>query len=284
MLTRILFPILILLIFAYGFLDAGFARLPPHFSIASATPSPSPMSWPDLDKLKNPDGTTCGLSGAPKGSAERGAQNRLRNRYHLPDHGFEPLTLEDLLKLLQGEIDDRNRLINYPLSSDRNHERAVAIVGYVTDVLVLGCGAADTKGDIITEVPLPKRKGVESANCFVNDPGLCTAQIFITSDPNLPLEGGRNLFVVTVTRRSRFLAKRELLISNIGNDWSTQVLREKIWKHWVRFSGWLFFNQNYRDRGWAIDPSDKIGKPNDRQSAWGLHPVMGIEVDVPPAK
>ena len=153
-------------------------------------------------------------------------------------------------------------------------------MGYVTDVLVLGCGAADAKDGKILEVDLPKRKGVESAICYVNDPNLCTTQIFITSDPNLPTEGGRNLFVVNVTQRSRILAKRKLLISDIGNDWSTQILRKKILKHWVRFSGWLFFNQNYRERGWAIDLNDKIGKPNDRQSAWGLHPVMGIEVDV----
>ena len=247
---------------------------------SQATPSATPLTWPNLDRLKNPNGTTCGLNGAPAGIREKAAQNRLRNRYHLPEKGFEQLTLEDLQKNLpQGEIGPKQTLVNFPTSADPNNQRGVTIVAYVTDVLVLGCGAAN---EHVTFVPPIERRGVESAICYVNQESLCTAQIMVTSDPSLPRNEGRNVFVVNVTRRSRGLAKNNLLVSNIGNDWSTQALRDRIKGHWVRFSGWLFFNQNYRERAWVTDPDNKIGKANVRQTAWEIHPVMGIEIDVPP--
>jgi hypothetical protein len=222
----------------------------------------------------------CGLGGASGGIAEKAAQNRLRNRYHLPENGFEQVTLDYLQTTLpQGEVGPQNILVNYPKSDDPNNGRAVALVAYVTDVLVLGCGAAN---EVVSYVPPPERRGVEAANCYVNKADLCTAQILVTSDPKLPRDNGRNVFFVNVTRRSRILARKNLLVSNVGNDWSTPELRTKLKDRWVRFSGWLFFNQNYRERAWIIDPENKIGKSNDRQSAWGLHPVMGIEVDVSP--
>ena len=260
--------------------SAGALLKPFDYKLASAPQTqpatPATQSWPNLDKLRIPDGKLCGLDGAPGGNAERAAQNRLRNRYHLPQTSFEQLSLENLEKdLPQGEIGPAQTIINFPLSVDRNNQRAVAVVGYVTDVLILGCGAADER---FTQVPPPERKGVESAGCYVNREYLCTAQITLTSDPELPTSEGRNVYFVNVTRRSRILAKKNLLVSNIGNDWSTYILRDKIKHRWVRFSGWLFFNQNYRDRAWVTDPDDQIGRPNDRQTAWGIFPVMGIEV------
>jgi hypothetical protein len=256
-----------------------------------ASPSPSPSRWPNLDVITIPGGTRCGLAGQPHGDPERAAQNRLRNRYHLPKDGFENRTLQELeqpplpqgkvveqLKAVKkGKLVKQTTLVNYPKSDDKNHLRAVSVVGRVLRVLVLGCGAGD---EVFSSVLLPPKKGVESANCYTNDQNSCTIQIFITPDPdpNVSHDDGRNVFVVNVTRRSRWLASHKYLNSNIGLDWSAAVLREKIQGKWVRFSGWLFFNQNYRERAWVSDPEDVVGKPNDRQSAWGIHPVMGLEV------
>jgi hypothetical protein len=254
------------------------------------SPSPSPGRWPNLDVITIPGGTRCGLSGQPHGDAERAAQNRLRNRYDLPEKGFESWTLQDLeRKLPQGKVVERLKAVkkgklvshttleDYPKSDDKNHKLAVSVVGRVVSVLILGCGASD---EPFSTVVLPKKKGVESAICYSNDQDFCTIQIFITSDPepNLPHADGRNLFVVNVTRRSRWLAGRKHLNSNIGNDWSAAALRDKILGKWVRFSGWLFFNQNYRERAWVSDRENVVGKPNDRQTAWAIHPVMGIEL------
>lgn len=284
--TRVLVLTALLTLAAYV---SGATQIQPAAGASSsetqAKASPTPVPWPNLDRVKNPKGVICGLDGAPGGVAERAAQNRLMNRYHLPEKGFEQLRLRDLEENLpQGEFTPEKKLINFPLSDDRNNQRAVAVVGYVTEVLVLGCGAAHvTADDIISIVPPIERKGVESANCYVNRESLCTTQIILTPDPTLPRDGRRNVFVVEVTRRSRWLVKQNLLVSNIGLDWSTETLRKRILKNWVRFSGWLFFDQNYRERAWVTDPDNKIGKPNDRQTAWEIHPVMGIEVVPPPS-
>lgn len=200
----------------------------------------------------------------------------------MPETGFEQLTLTDLEnKLPQGEIGADRTLINFPTSEDQNNQRAVTVVGYVTDVLILGCGAAtipDGPFPIIVQVKPKQRVGVESANCYVHKDYLCTAQLMVTQDPDLPHNDGHNIFWIDVTRRSRHLAKLSYLTSNIGNDWSTTTLRKQIKHHWVSLSGWLFFNLNYRERAWATDPENKIGKQNERQTAWEIHPVMGIEV------
>jgi hypothetical protein len=74
------------------------------------------------------------------------------------------------------------------------------------------------------------------------------------------------------------LAERNLLTSNIGKDWSVDVLRKQLVGHRARISGWLFFDQKYMNRSWSSDPEDTLGPPNARQSAWEIHPVMGIEV------
>jgi hypothetical protein len=246
-----------------------------------AIASPTPGAWPNLDRVKNPKGIYCDLDGLPGGDPERAAQNRLRNRYHLPETGFEQLNLTALEnKLPQGEIGPDRTLINYPASEDPNNQRAVTVVGYVTDVLILGCGAAHSildDGPIVLVEP-KQRVGVESANCYVHSDYLCTAQLMVTPDPDLPHSDGHNIFWVDVTRRSRWLAKSNHLTSNIGNNWSTPMLRKQIKGHWLRLSGWLFFNQNYRERAWVSDPENKIGKKNERQTAWEIHPVMGIEV------
>lgn len=282
--------LILVLLLVFGVLASAKLAQPTQNSNANVQASPSP--WPNFDKIKIRKGFSCGLDGQPGRDLERAAQNRLRNRYHLPPNGFESLALQDLRDTLpQGEIGPKKKLVNFPTSDNLNNGRAVSVVGYVTEVLILGCGIAVEKineksgSELVSLVPRFKRRGVESASCYVADEKLCTTQIFVTPGPNVPREKGRNVYVMNVTERSRLLAQQGYLNSNIGNDWSTGLLRDKIKGirgKWVRFSGWLFFNQNYREKAWVSDPDNKIGKSNDRETSWSLHPVMGIEVDVPP--
>src|SRR5215831_15381808 len=114
MLTRTLLPALFVTIAAYGLIRTPLSASAPNIGQAQATESLRPRSWPNLNILKFRNGKTCGINGSPKGLPERAAQNRLRNRYDLPDNGFESWTLADLLELPQGTVDAGNGRITYP--------------------------------------------------------------------------------------------------------------------------------------------------------------------------
>jgi hypothetical protein len=224
-------------------------------------------------------GESCDLNGAGKVGTEKAKSNRLKNRYTLPDAAFEEVTFAHLLALNQGEISsDKKQIINFPRSNDPNNQRAVSIVGYVISAKASGCAVRKDKQGHVTS------QG-ESCNCNTADPKLCDAHIEIVSDPDADHAGGRGVVVVEVTERARRLAALRLLEDHntIGTNWSSWTLGNKKSKNrivgkWVRFSGWLFYDADHFDQAWAIDPQDKIGGSNFRETAWEMHPVMGIEV------
>lgn len=119
--------------------------------------------------------------------------------------------------------------------------------------------------------------GGESCNCNTTTRSQCDAHINVVVDPFNNAGNGRGVVVVEVTERSRRLAAQGLLTSNIGNDWSTQTLRARLLGRWVRFSGWLFFDADHYDQAWVVDENNTIGRSNFRETAWEIHPVMGIE-------
>ena len=242
-------------------------------------PKPTPASWPNLDVLKPWHGlnvNSCGLDGFGKPGTEKAKSNELKNRYHLPGDPFKEVTFADLLAFNQGHVStDGTKVVGFPDSSDTNNNQAVSIVGYVIAADASGCAVRkNNQGVIISQG--------ESCNCDTADKTECDTHIQIVLDPNGDHKGGKGVVVVEVTERSRRLAAMGLLDAHnpIGRDWTSATLHNTgaIKNHWVRFYGWLFYDADHFDAAWAVDPTDSIGGPNFRQTAWEVHPVMGIEV------
>ena len=251
-----------------GFAISLYSRVPSAATkMASLNSQPAPTPWPDLTTITI-DNKACGPSGSFPADDEHGRRNALKNRFRLPDGPFETLSFPDLLALNQGHIKGK-KIVDFPTVDDPNNARAVSITGFVQSVFAAGCTKhTNSQG--------------ESCNCNTINKSLCDAHINVLPKKNSNKKGGRNTYVVEVTQRMRLLAKQGLLESNIGNDWSTPVLQNKLTGRRVRFSGYLFFDADHFGQAWESDPNDKVHKPgkgdNFRQTCWEVHPVMKIEV------
>ncbi len=243
-------------------------------AIADAKPKgkkkPKPAGT-DLTIINVGGNKTCGIDGAGAPGSEKAKLNDLKNRFRLPSGNFTPVTFDELLALKQGDPDAQHKtIINFPGSNDPNNQRAVSLEGFVQRVFVGGCAKH------------PGGKGGESCNCNTTVQTICDTHINVLPDKSSDSTGGRNTFIVEVTQRMRTLAATGLLTSNIGNDWSTATLKQKIEGHRVRFSGFLFFDTDHAGQAWVSDPDNTIGGgkngDNFRQTCWEVHPVMKIEV------
>jgi hypothetical protein len=227
-----------------------------HKPTATSTPG---VGWPDLTTIKEGANKTCGIDGAAQHGTEKAKLNDLKNRFTLPNGDFTPITFDELTALPQGQIQGTN-IVGFPGSSDPNNARAVILEGYIAQVSTGGCSFG------------------ESCNCGTKDSNFCDTHINVFPDKASVNAAGHNMYVVEVTQRTRLLAAQNLLSSNVGNDWSTSALKLKLEGHKVRFSGYLYFDTDHSAETWAGDPQDKAGKPNWRQTAWEVHPVLKIEV------
>lgn len=212
---------------------------------------------PDLTVLNNypnPTGDTCSIDGKPTANEKKKAWNRLKNRYQ-PGSTIENIKFKDIKNLRPY----KNGAI--PAVDSDNHGRYVSFVGYVRAAYPGG-----TKG--------------ESCNCGAKGSVITDVHINVVLNPNPDEDDpdGKNVIVVEVTERSRRLAALGLLQSNIGNDWSAKKLKEKIRGRWVRFTGWLFYDDEHHTESWKFDPTNTKGRKNWRATAWEVHPVLGIEV------
>jgi hypothetical protein len=207
-----------------------------------------------LDNYPNPFGDTCGIEGKPTATAEKKKWNSLKNRYEIGDN-IENIKFDDILKLRP------NKNGKLPLVTNQNHSRYVSFVGYVRSVF-----AGGTKG--------------ESCNCGAKGKILADAHIEVVLNPNTDVndETGKGIIVVETTERSRRLAKLGQLQSNVGEDWSTSILKGQIQGRWVRFTGWLYYDDEHHSGSWKVDPDNAKGESNWRATAWEVHPVLGIEV------
>ncbi|MBL8190426.1 MAG: hypothetical protein JNK38_20585 [Acidobacteria bacterium] len=226
---------------------------------STAKPLAQQARIPNLDNLKDyPDvGQKCPLRGNAPAGQEKAKSNALKNRYKLPPGGFTPMLLSDIFSLPLGPGGEA------PLSGDPNNAKAVSVVGFVHAVEKGG-----SRG--------------ESCNCKATGGNQVDTHIELILDPNNPSSKGRKMVVVEVTERGRRLAISKFLQTNIGNNWTTSMLKSRLLGRWVRFSGWLFYDPDHHLETWQSDPDDSRGKANWRETGWEIHPVMAIEVNVTP--
>lgn len=224
----------------------------------------TPAQWPDLTRLTNyPD--SCSTDGRKDLDDPKKARNRLKNRFTLPA-AVTPMSLNDLraLEALQTipkdmERDGRKFVLYEVVNVDNKPEKmGVSVVGYVKKAFAAGRG--------------------ESCNCGAREDNQIDTHIELVLYPNEALNDTKETFIVEVTERSRRLAAAGLLQSNIGNDWNSAVLNDKLVGRWVKFTGWLFYDNDHVSGSWQSDNGDTFGENNWRATAWEVHPVMGIEV------
>jgi len=123
--------------------------------------------------------------------------------------------------------------------------RAASIVGYVVEV---------------------KRGSRETVNCDATDPAFMDTHIALAGDSSEHSEMARLIAEVTPRWRS-FMAQH-------GADWSTDTLHRTLLHHWVRVTGWLFWDYEHAN---ASEHTWRSGYAW-RATAWEIHPVTAIKV------
>src|SRR6266446_1813176 len=94
---------------------------------------------------------------------------------------------------------------------------------------------SDTRGASIVAYVVEVKKGSkETVNCGDTDSAYIDTHIDVVRDPTDTRKIVRMIVEVTPRWRS--------FMSQQGADWTTRTLKETLQGHWVRFTGWLFWD------------------------------------------
>lgn len=233
--------LLIVLVFSTGlFCVTAIGQGPPDLTLLTRYPNPTA-------------GTTCGVEGNPNSNAAKQASNRLKNRFKIPSLA-QSISLTEIKRM---PFEEDGEL---PSTESQSELDPVSVIGYVVAVSLGGRS--------------------ESCNCKASENWQRDAHIDLVLYPNEEMADTlrRDFVVVEVTERSRRLAKGGFLTSNIGTDWTTEILKAKLKGRWVRFTGYLFYDDDHHLESWNVDRDNNTGRDNWRATSWEVHPVMGIEV------
>jgi hypothetical protein len=181
------------------------------------------------------DGKNCGLAGSAKTVTTK-AQNRQKNRFTSP--ASSDIDSAVTLPAMLAPGDDTDRF---------ESSRAAEITGFV--VKVTGTGA-------------------ETCNCKSATTRFTDTHIDVVVDPGDASDDTKHV-VVEVNPRLRAKMKSQ------GINWSSTQLHNTLLNRWVKFRGWLFFDQIHADEAENTTPGRE---KNWRATAWELHPVTSIEV------
>lgn len=159
--------------------------------------------------------------------------NKDKNRYTIPSGSEINTNITVTSMLTHG--DDTHRW---------NTSQAAQLEGYVLEV---------------------KPGGDESCNCHISDPDKIDTHIVLVADPKNTKNSQK--IIIEITPRMRFLMAQQ------GTDWSTPAIKSIFLKHWVKVTGWLFFDEEHTNASENTKPG---GIHNWRATAWEIHPITDI--------
>jgi hypothetical protein len=121
---------------------------------------------------------------------------------------------------------------------------------------------------ITGHVASAKVGGIESCNCKAIDLPHRDTHIDVVLSPKDFPDLKRHVIVEVTPRIRRLMAAQ-------GKDWSTPTLHTTLPGHFVRFTGWMFYDTEHRPQCFNTAPNNA----NDwRATAWEIHPVTNIEI------
>ncbi len=167
--------------------------------------------------------------------ANRQASNRKKNRLTRPQAGDIDGTAA--LTAIHQTGDDRTRW---------SDTRGASIVAYVIEV---------------------KKGSQETVNCGDTDSAYIDTHIDVVQHPTDSAK--RTHLIVEVTPRWREF------VSHQGTDWTTRTVKQTLEGHWVRFTGWLFWDFEHAHNAENTNPGVSS---NWRATAWEVHPVTQIKI------
>ena len=135
------------------------------------------------------------------------------------------------------------------------------------DVLALGNDTNrfnDSEGAVIEGYVIStKLEGKESCNCESTDPNHRDYHIYIAQSPTETNKA--KMMVVEVTPKVRAIK---------GSAWSPAKIT-KLKGHKVKFTGWLFFDQEHENVALNTNPN---GQTIERATVWEIHPITEFAV------